>query len=100
MNQNKEKSAAKQLSELAQADATSARFRDIELRAAVTLCAFSGVGVTLQQGAFCARCWPLRRSFLFRCFADHLRTDLLEEVYPGEPDRILDRGLTGLLQFG
>jgi len=38
--------------------------------------------------------------FLWGRSAGHLRADLFEEVYPGKPNHVLDRGLTGLLQLG
>ncbi len=39
-------------------------------------------------------------SFLWRCSAGHLRADFFEEVYPGKPNRVMDRSLTCLLQLG
>lgn len=40
-----------------------------------------------------------RPTFLLRCFAGHLRADLFEEFYPGEPNRVLDRGLAVFFQL-
>ena len=66
---------------LATHDATSARERD-----------------TGERRAARAVRRPGRVSSRFS--AGHLRADFLEEVYPGEPNRVVDRGLAGLFQLG